>query len=407
MGAPNTSGMTNTANTLMSGQQGIYNSILSQLGASGGYGQTAAGLQGMLGPLSGIFSNIMGGAGQMTPQMMQQFMQLGASPQALAAFTGVNAPGLMQGATNYLSQPGATNLAQFYGGPGGAAAQLAPGQSVLNTAGPQAMSVYRQMTQGLNPQFMTNAQNQLQQQFGTSVSDILAQAAPGQNTQSAITQAQNQLLGSSANLAGQLAGESQQVAAQGAGGLVSTGQAMDANTLSRLMGQGQLAGTLDQQTMNMLTQAAQLGSAYNQQALGNVGQGAQMGLSGLSGAESLGQLGVGMNQFGMNELTGIAGTQGQEAMGLTQLAAQLQASAPNPWSLGAQLLGGLGGAYLGGPGASSSLLQGGGKSPGSGGSGGINTSAIPSPGQYMNLSTGFNPMSYFGMGYQGGFPGGW
>ena len=367
MGAPNTSGLTNTAGSLLSGQQGLFNSILGQLGAGGGYGATAAGLQGMLGPLGGIFSNIMGGAGQMTPQMMQQFMQLGASPQALAAFTGINAPGLVKGATNYLSAPGQTNLAQMYGGPGGAAAQLAPGQSVLNMAGPQAMNVFRQMaTQGLNPQYMLNAQNQLQQQYGTSVSDILAQAAPGQNTQAAMTQAQNQLLGSSANLASQLAGQSQQVQAQGAQGLVSTGQTMDANTLSRLMGQAQMAGTLDQQTMNMLTQAAQLGTGFNQTMLGNVGQAVGMGLQGLSGAENLGQLGVGMNQFGMNEMTGMAGTMGQESMGLTQLAAQIQESAPNPWSLGMQLLGGLGGAYLGGPGAAA-LAGGGGGGKGQGG----------------------------------------
>ena len=176
----NTSALTGTANQLMGQQQGLFNGILSQLGAGGGYGNAASGMMGLLGPLLGIFGKILGGAGAQTPQMMQQFMQLASNPQALAAFTGINAPGMTQGATIYLSHPGQTNLAQMFPG---ANAQLGPGQSALGLGGGQAMDFYRnEMQTGINPQFALNAQNQLQQQFGTSVSDILGRAAPGQNT---------------------------------------------------------------------------------------------------------------------------------------------------------------------------------------------------------------------------------
>jgi hypothetical protein len=383
VGSSNTSGLTGTANTLMGQQQGLFNSILSQLGAGGGYGGTASGLQGLLGPLAGIFGNILSGPGAQTPGMMSQFMNLASSPGALAAFTGINAPGLTQGATNYLSKPGQTNLAQMFPG---ANAQLAPGQSALGLGGSQAMDFYRnEMQQGINPQFASNAQNQLQQQFGTSVSDIMSRAAPGQNTGAMMESAQNQLLSSSANLGGQLAGMGQQYANQGAQGLVGTGQAMDANTLQRIMGQYQMAGGLDQQTMQMLTQAAQLGTGYNQTMLGNVGQGVGMGMQGLSGAENLGQLGVGMNQFGMNTMQNMAGTLGTEGMDFTQLAAQIQAAQPNPWSIGAQLLGGLGGSFMGGGGMGTLIGAG---APGKGG-GGMPPGASPSA-----ASGDFNPSSW-------------
>ena len=340
----NTGGLQATSNSLMNQQQMLYNKVLAGLG--GGYGQFANQSMGLLGPLSGIMGNVLSGPGQMTPQMMQQYMTLANNPQALAQMTGINAPGLMRQATNYMGAPGQTNLAQMYPG---AAAQLQPGQSALNMAAPQSMDVFRQMAQqGLNPQFMLNAQNQLQQQFGTSVSDILSRAAPGQNTAGAMQAAQNQLLTGSSNLAGQLAGQSQQVQMQGAQGLIGAGQVLDQNTLARIMGQAQLAGGLDQQTLDMLTQAANMSSAYNRQALGNVGQGAQMGMSGLGASQGLAQMGVGMNQYGMNMMSGLGGQLGQEGFQFANTAAQEAAAAPNPWMVGAQLLGGLGGAYLGG-----------------------------------------------------------
>ena len=347
-GGDDTSGMTDTANKLMGQQQGLFNQILAQLSPGGGYGSIANSTQGLLGPLSGIFGSMMGpgGAAAMTPQMMQQYMTLANSPQALAAFTGINAPGLMQHATNYLNRPGQTNLAGMVPG---AMGQLAPGQSALGLGGSQAADFYRgEMQNGLNPQFAQNAQNQLQQQFGTSVSDIMSRAAPGQNTGAMLESAQNQLLSSSANLGGQLAGMGQQYANQGAQGLVGTTGAMDQNTLARIMGQYQMAGGLDAQKMQMLTQGAQMGSAYNQQQLGNVGQGAGMGMQALQGIQGLGQLGVGMNQFGMGAMQNMGNTLGTEGMDFTQLAAQIQASQPNPWALGAQVLGGAAGSYLGG-----------------------------------------------------------
>ena len=48
-------------------------------------------------------------------------------------------------------------------------------------------------------------------------------------------------------------------------------------------------------------------------------------------------MGVGMNQFGMNTMQNMGNTLGSEGMEFTQLAAQIQASQPNPWALGAQL----------------------------------------------------------------------
>ena len=51
----------------MGQQQGLFNGILSQLGAGGGYGSAASGMMGLLGPLSGIYGQMMspGGAGAM------------------------------------------------------------------------------------------------------------------------------------------------------------------------------------------------------------------------------------------------------------------------------------------------------------------------------------------------------
>ena len=85
-----------------------------------------------------------------------------------------------------------------------------------------------------------------------------------------------------------------------------------------------------------------------------------MGMQALQGAEGLGQLGVGMNQFGMNMMQGMGNTLGQEGFSFTDEAVKLAATQPNPWSLATQLLGGAAGAYLGG----------GMKLPGKGGGGG-------------------------------------
>ena len=80
-----------------------------------------------------------------------------------------------------------------------------------------------------------------------------------------------------------------------------------------------------------------------------------------------------MDQFGMNTMQNMGNTLGQEGMQFTNWAAQLQAAAPNPWEIGAQLLGGLGGSFLGGGGMGTILGAG---APGKkgGGSGSVDLS---------------------------------
>jgi hypothetical protein len=333
-----TSGLSSSANQLSSEQASVFNSLLSQLGGM----QGEAGQDTMLnGPLASLWQSILGpgGAGGQAPADMSQFMNLAMNPQALAQLTGINAGQLTGQATSYLSNPNATNLAQTT--PGVMSSLQGPQQ--LGTAGPQAESFYRnEMQNGINPQYAQNAQNQLQQQYSTGLNTALAQAAPGQNTNALMQGLNNQLLSSSSNLGGQLAGMGQQYSNQGAQGLVGTAETMQQNTLQNLMAQLQTAGGLDAQKMAMLTGGAQLGNQYNQTVLGDAQQGANMGAGALSGAQSMVNMGNQLGEFGASSLQGLGTTLGNESFDYTQLASQIAAQ-NNPWSEGLGALGALGG----------------------------------------------------------------
>ena len=144
----------------------------------------------------------------------------------------------------------------------GAMGQLAPGQSAMGLGGGQAMDFYRnEMQNGLNPQFATNAQNQLQQQFGTSVSDILGRAAPGQNT-GAMMAGRAEPAAHQLGELGRPAGRREPAACIAESrrfqGLVGTGQAIDQNTLQRIMRSVPNGRWLGPAKMQMLMGGAQM-----------------------------------------------------------------------------------------------------------------------------------------------------
>lgn len=102
-------------------------------------------------------------------------------------------------------------------------------------AAPSLTSFFtNEMNTGINPTFALNAQNQLSQNFDQSLNTIRANTAPGQNPNASIMQLQDNLLSQSANLGGQLAGESQQFSNQGAAGLGTLATQLDSATLAKL-----------------------------------------------------------------------------------------------------------------------------------------------------------------------------
>lgn len=360
MGQSNTSGLSASANQLSGEQSQLINLMLSMMNGTQG---TATGLQGLFGPLMGIAKSMESGAGAETPGLMQQLMQLATNPQALAALTGINAQGLVQGATNYMSNPGGTNLSKLFPQ---AMAGLGAGSQAMNLAGPQAMNFFRgEMQNGLNPMVANNAQSQLNQQFQSATDTAMANAGPGQNTQAITQDLTNSFLQNSTNLAGNLANTSQQYMNQGAAGLTGTAQAQDFENFQRIGQQTSLAGGLDAQKMQMLMEAAGLGTNYNQQVLGNFGQGVGVGQSALNFGQGLGEIGNQLSEFNTGTLGGLQSTLGNEAFNYTDLATQLQASQPNPWTMISQLVGGGVGDYA-------TIMGLPGKSGGGGGGGGSN-----------------------------------
>lgn len=124
-----------------------------------------------------------------------------------------------------------------------------------------------EMKQGLDPSVIEGAHSALQQQFGQSMSDILAHAGPGQNPAALMRAGQNQLLSSDVNLGTQLAGESQGVKERGAQGLASTAGALDEQQLQRLLESVQLPQGILQSVMQYLG----LGTGLETAGLGPLG----------------------------------------------------------------------------------------------------------------------------------------
>jgi hypothetical protein len=143
---------------------------------------------------------------------------------------------------------------------------------------PLSNEVYAQMAKtGLSPQVQTNAMNQLQQGFQSSLNDIRSQATPGGNVGAQNASAENSYLSSAANQSAQLAGESQQYKAQGAQGLAGN----EMNSLSAansFTGQGiQMEGmgmnSLDSLYSSIAQQMGQYASMAGQSSspLGGIG----------------------------------------------------------------------------------------------------------------------------------------
>jgi hypothetical protein len=143
---------------------------------------------------------------------------------------------------------------------------------------PMSDAVYTQMAKtGLAPQVQQNAMSQLLQGFQSSLNDIEAQATPGGNVQAAKQAAQNSYLSSAANQSAQLAGESQQMKAQGAQGLASN--AFNAlNAANAFTGQGINMEGMSMQGLDSLYQSlAQQAAAYAQSAQSGGGMGGGIG----------------------------------------------------------------------------------------------------------------------------------
>ena len=252
-------------------QQAIQNMANQETGAYNKYYQplqqgTMQGFQGELGQTNA----------QM-PQLLSQLLKAGVNPSVLSKITGIDSNQLMQQVTKYLSNPDATNLAQ-------------------QTPGAQAF-FNQEMKTGLNPMVANNAQSQVQQGLAQQLSDARAHAAPGQNVNALEKDLRNQALMQQTNLAGNLAGQSQNFMNQGAQGSLAT------------------AGGLDQQKAQMLQGAANAGSGYNQQAYNNLGSSAASGQGIYQALQNyLGQ-GQGLLSQAGNQLAGVSGNalQAQQA----------------------------------------------------------------------------------------------
>jgi len=301
-----------------------------ELGVLGGLQNEANQYTSLLPGLTGLETQSMQQAGSQVPGAESTYLQDAQNPAALAAATGINAGGLTRNATDYLSNFGGTNVGKL------TPQQLSMlGNANTNLAGtaPGAQAFYgREATGGLNQQFQTNAQNQLQQGFNQSVNDIKASATPGQNISAAEQAAQNSLLSSRANLGSQLAGENQQVAQQGVEGQLSTSSALDQQTLQRLAQQFGVAQSADAQKSNMLTGAATLGNQYNQTVLGNQQGAAQFGQGLLDQYGNFVGQGNQLNEFNAGALGSLNSQQAQLGEFFAGQGAYANANASNPFS---------------------------------------------------------------------------
>lgn len=220
----------------------------------------------------GIMQGFQGELGSTSPlmaQLLPALLQAGIDPGVISKITGIDATQLNKQLTQYLSNPNATNLSQ----------QSPAVQSFFN----------QEMKTGLNPMVASNAQSQIQQNLSQQLSDARAHALPGQNVNALEKDLRNQALAQSTNLAGNLAGQSQNFMNAGAQGALST------------------AGGLDQQIAQMLQGAAGAGNAFNQQQYNNLGTSTASGQGVYQALQNyLGQ-GQGLLQTAGNQLSGVGG----------------------------------------------------------------------------------------------------
>ena len=215
------------------------------------------------------FQGEQGTSNQFMQQLLPALLQAGVDPSVISKITGINSPQLMQQAIQYLSNPQNTQLAK-----------QTPGvQSFFN----------QEMKTGLNPMVAQNAQSQVQQNLQQQISDAMAQAKPGQNVNALVKDLRNQALTQSTNLAGNLAGQSQNFMNTGAQGALNTAQG------------------LDQQYAQMLQGGANLGNQFNQQQYNNLGTSTASGQGVMQALQNyLGQ-GQGLLSQAGNQLSGVSG----------------------------------------------------------------------------------------------------
>jgi len=226
----------------------------------------------------------------------------------LSGQTGVNPNTGLQQLTGYASQPQNTNLAQ---------------------ATPGLQQFYQnEQTQGLNPQYAQNAQNQLAQASQGGLQNILANAAPGTNTNALMQNNQSQLLQNTANLQGNLAGQNQNIMQQGAQGVANT------------------ASGLDTQKLGLLQAGNTAGQQGNAQSLQNLLSTLTQGQNSLNNTNSFMQQGTSNLEQAMNALAGISQQNAAQASSFGQQAQQQQSGKNS--GIGSTLGAGLG--LLGGVG---------------------------------------------------------
>lgn len=289
-----------------------------------------------LGNLSKGLGQEASAANGMSGQLSHMLLQAGMDPSVISQITGIDAKQLTQNAVNYESNPGATQTGQVGGNVVNQLGNV--GGTNLAQQTPGILQAYQQEAQhGLNPQFAQNAQNQIQQTLNQEEAQTRASQHPGQNIQGTIQNLQNQALSQSANLAGNLAGQSQQFQNIGLQGLQGAAQGLDSQKSSQLIQQLQAAGVIDQQTMQMLQGAATGGNNFNQQQLGNL-QSSNTAANDIYGAlNNFVQSGQHNVQAGYGPLAGV----GQ------QFGAQSTAAAQNAANAGQQVGAGYGSAASG------------------------------------------------------------
>jgi len=210
----------------------------------------------------------------------------------------VNSGGNLQGQTGVNPNAGLQQLTQY-------ASQ--PQNTALQGVTPGLQQFYQnEQTQGLNPQYAQNAQNQLSQANQQGLKTEMAHAAPGTNMNALMQNNQAQFLQDSTNLQGNLAGQSQNFANSGAQGVANT------------------AGAADTQKLGLLQAGNTAGQQGNTQALQNLLSSLGVGTQAQSNTNSFMQQGGTDLQQAMNALSGLSSQNASMANSFGQQAQQQQ-----------------------------------------------------------------------------------